>query len=50
MFGIKLKKAERVEKEKLKQLTLNINDRMEQEEFQGKINFQILKRIQLLKL
>ena len=28
-------KAERVEKEKLKQLTLNINDRIEQEEFQG---------------
>ena len=30
-------KAERVEKEKLKQLTLNINDRMEQEELQGNL-------------
>lgn len=26
---------EKAEKEKLKQLTLNINDRIEQEEFQG---------------
>lgn len=31
-------KAERLEKEKLKQLTLNINQRIEQEEFQqGKL-------------
>jgi hypothetical protein len=31
-------KAEKVEKEKLKQLTLNINERIEQEELQGIFN------------
>jgi hypothetical protein len=38
------KKAERAEKEKLKQLTLNINDRMEQEELhQGSLIKVILR-------